>query len=82
MAGPESTGEPAVIGGPGGCIGQGGGHGGWDERGICERGQVDPDHAIRKILGYIQGDGQRKARLTHPTRTRQGQQRDGLLQQE
>ena len=49
---------------------------------IAERGEIHPDHAIGKLIGNILRDGQRQPGLSDAPRTSQGQQRDGLVEEE
>ena len=49
---------------------------------IAERGEIHPDHASGKLIGNILRDGQRQPGLADAPRTSQGQQRDGLIEEE
>ena len=44
--------------------------------------QVDPDDAIGKVGGNVTGGGQSQSRLARATRAGQGQQWDGLIEEE
>ena len=49
---------------------------------IGERREIDKDHAIGKLRGHVAGDGQGQPRLPDAAGTRQGQQRNGVLEQQ
>jgi hypothetical protein len=49
---------------------------------IAERGQINPDDAISKLIRDVCGDRHRQSRLSHTAGAGQGQERDGFLQQE
>ena len=58
------------------------GHRSSHERGVLQRREVDPDHAVGKGVSHVLDDREGQARLAHPSRTGQGEERDGLIEQE
>ena len=61
---------------------QSSGDGGWKQGGVRQRRQVDEDDAIGERAGNVMGHGHGKPGLANPTRADQGEQGDGLFDEQ
>src|SRR5215213_1056938 len=57
-----------------------GGDGGWQERRIAQRGKIDEDDTVGKLRGHLVRDGEGQSSLPDTTRSREGEQRGGLIE--
>jgi hypothetical protein len=51
-----------------------------NQRRVGERGEIDPDDAVREAIGHPSGDGEGQPRLAHPAGTGQREQRNSIIE--
>jgi hypothetical protein len=59
---------------------EGDGDGGRHERGITQRGEIDPDYSVSESRSHILRNGLTEASLAHTARTGQGQERHRIFE--
>ena len=58
-----------------------GGDGGWQERRIAQRGKIDEDDTVGKLLRHVVSDGEGQAGLPNTTRSGECEKGRGLIEQ-